>query len=735
MIDVKKLITGFLILATAAVCSGLIFSLTSVAPNVATVATPQVTIGEIGNGAGMNNNAFLPTEDQVAEATAILAPDLASSTMTVTSTDPTNLTDALASQFVNGVVSANPSGPSGVDADGNPVLTDPDINAIAAAVAGTSATKDLSIPNWDTEAAAIPVAVTPSSPAALTNYGTDVDNTLNSHVNAQVQSIISSTTDSATPSDLSYVQSQIQNTLQDVASLKVPAPAVAYHKSLLAELVYQKNMAQLSALAQTDPVKASIIFQEEQQKFSAVQQNLLTQAQDLASKSLSLQEPVQHSRGNMLLSFINNTFEVPHAQAQWPVFDPATWSLIEANQLEDIGDQLEGILKNTLLQILKNTLIALVQSKVLKWVQGSGAPRFITNWGTQMVNAAQQSALNQINSQITSGCNVYSGFAPQISVNLKSLYVPATNSACANQFAAALGANSFQKFYSDFSSGGFIAYGASTLPSGNISASQFFQAQKTDLAYRNQQAATVAQTQTSQGFTGDAMCDDHSNPKGTSQTCEMDGGGEYVVPAGGQCAAGDKLVTVPNNGLCADGSQPIVQTPSAVTGFNLDTAGQGTTQEIAAANDIIGLLNSVLSSLVLGLANAAVTAAGQVVNQTLTSQSPSGISAGAASTPAPTAPQLACNPTSQTIFAMSATSTVGSSTIVVPTSTIPASVTAAGGTPDANGNIPTYSWSASNGTSGSGPLFSDAFATPGTYTITLTDSTNDAPATCTVVQQ
>jgi len=302
MIDVKKLITGFLILAIAATCSGLIFSLVDTTPNTTAIATPQVTIG--GSGTGASNNAFLPTEDQVAEAAAILAPDLASSTMFETSTDPTNLTDDLAAQFVNGVVSANPSGPSGVDANGNPILANPDVSQIAAAIAGTTTTKDLSIPDWDIEAASIPVIVTTSSAAALTNYGTDLDNTLTSHVNTQVQTIISDSSTPASVSDLDYVQSQMQGTLQDIASLKVPAPAEAYHKALLTDLVYQKNMAALNTLAQTDPLKASIIFQEEQPKFSAVQQNLLTQAQDLTRTSLSLQQSTVKPKGNILLSFV-----------------------------------------------------------------------------------------------------------------------------------------------------------------------------------------------------------------------------------------------------------------------------------------------------------------------------------------------------------------------------------------------------------------------------------------------
>ena len=227
MIDVKKLITGFLILATAAVCSGLIFSIIDFSSPATANTAGGITIN---GGAGSDNaNAFLPTEAQVQETAAALAPELASSTMLVSSTDPTNLTDNLATQFVNGMVTANPNGATGVDANGNPTFATPDVNAIAENVANSTTTQALQAPDWGTEVAAIPVTVVATtSAAALTNYGDAVSGILNNHLNSQVQSIASNQADAATQSDLTYVQSQVQSTLQDAASLKTPAPAVAY---------------------------------------------------------------------------------------------------------------------------------------------------------------------------------------------------------------------------------------------------------------------------------------------------------------------------------------------------------------------------------------------------------------------------------------------------------------------------------------------------------------------------
>jgi len=736
MIDVKKLITGFLILATAAVCSGLIFSLVNITSGttMATNTAQQATIGGNAGGAAANSmNAFLPTEAQVQQVAAALAPELASSTMIVTSTDPDNLTNVLATNFVNGVVAANPNGPTGTDANGDPVLASPDVNALAASIADSTTTQNLQIPDWDVEAASIPVTVVATtSAAALTSYGTAITGMLSDHLNAQVQNIVSDQTGSADASDITYIASQLQGALQDTASLKVPAPAEAYQKSLLTYLVYQKNMTQLYALAQTDPVKAALIFQQEDQRFSSVQQNFLNQAQNLTSNVLSLQKVPAAQHENILLSFVDNTFGISEAHALWPVFDPATWAAIGTEDWTQIGTQLQNMLKNTLLQILKNTLMAIVQREVLTWVQGSGAPRFITNWGTQLINAAQASAINSINAQMS--CGVYPAFVPQIKVTLNAFYLPGNNK-CANQFAAALGSNSFQQFYNNFANGGFVAFGASTLPSGNPYGQLFFNAQSVGVSYSNQQAATKVQTQTSGGFKGNQVCDDGSNPNGTHNLCQQPPGStaaDYLTSS--PCKPGETTVVLDANGVCGDGTNPVVTTPAAVTGFALNTASQGTTQQIAAANDIIGVLNSVLSSLLLSLANTAVNAAGQLVNQGLTSLNAASITAGA-TTAAPAQIPLACNPSTQTIPSPLAGGGPVSTSTPTPTSTSPASLSATGGTVDVNGNPPTYSWTDTNGASGTGTFFSDTFTSPGTYTVTLTDSTGDASTTCTVIQQ
>ena len=824
MIDVKKLITGFLILATAAVCSGLIFSLTNITSGMAEANSAQqiaINGGAAITGA-VGTNAFIPTQAQVEQVAAAYAPELTSSTMFVSSTNPNNLTDDVAAEFVNGVVAANPNGPTGTDANGNPTFNSPDVNAIATNIGDATSTENLQVPDWDVEVASIPLTVVATSSAkAMVSYANNLNDILaNKFETSQAENILSET-DSASSNDLVSIELDTQGALQDIASLKVPFPAKAYQESLLAELVYEKNMIQLYNLSQTDPVKASIYFQQEDQKFDAVQQNFQDQGNLLAADNVSI-ERTQSNDQNKLLSFLYDTFAIQQANAQAvpvsQVFNPAAtiaafpdppfggaglpsldigsqenaninaaqananakiaalqqdianiqdqanasslFGLITSIHIQNMGQRLEALLKNTLLQILKNTLVSIIQREVLSWIQGSGAPKFITNWGTQLVNAAQTAAINAINAKMS--CGTFPAFIPQLQVTLKAFY-QSGNNACANQFAAALGSNSFQQFYNNFKNGGFVAFGASTLPSGNPYGSLFFSAQSISVSFSNQQGASGLQAQASQGLNSTLVCDDHSNPmNGIHYYCHSSSLGDYNNGTSATCNAGYTSIAENNNNLCADGSQPYVSTPAAATGFVLQSGIDATPKQLAAANDITGVLNAVLNSLLTGLASAAVNAAGQVVNQGLTALNASNITAGATPPPADLAAlasstsatadtastlSLECSPISQTIAPLSGTiptvitsSSVainGTSTVVntVSTSPAPTSLSATGGMLDVNGNTPVYYWTDSNGASSTGPSFSDIFTTPGTYTITLTDSTGDAPATCTVIQQ
>src|SRR5579862_4085696 len=115
MIDVKKLVTGFLIIAVGAAASGLILgTINFSSPDTSAPPTTQQAVND--QTAPVPQNAFAPQEMAPAAInnygqTAVAA--------TGSYSNPNNLTGALADAFMNGVVTANPNGAT-QDSSGNP---------------------------------------------------------------------------------------------------------------------------------------------------------------------------------------------------------------------------------------------------------------------------------------------------------------------------------------------------------------------------------------------------------------------------------------------------------------------------------------------------------------------------------------------------------------------------------------------------------------------------------------
>jgi hypothetical protein len=650
---------------------------------------PQITSAAVQQSP---SNAFIPQSPSV---------DLSSTSSTnnvvVAPSNPNNLTDQLADAFVNGVASANPSGPAN-DGTGNLNLAQPDVNSIALFVANASATQKLQVPNWDYEANSQPIKIKASSASAdITQYASALNDIFTKHfVATNLTNIVSDS--NPDPSQVGVVETQIQAALGDLLALQVPTPLVGLQKGLVKIFVYEKNELQLTQNASTDPLKTALILQGEQDKFTAALTNLQTQIDQAAQVGLSFNKNIKEASSPF--AFLNVILGIHEAHALFGVgdivFDPGVFGRLILTYINDIS-----------LQILKNTLIALIQRHVLSWVQGSGAPRFIQNWGLTLINSYEQTALSVLNSKFA--C-ISPSILPQLRATLGTFYRPATNNFCANTFQAALGGNTLQQFSNNFSRGGWLAFGTASLPTNNYYGGLYFSAQIIGANAQNGQQAALAEANSSQGFIGDKVCADGSTPTGSHVVCETPGG-DQIPSNNGSCPAGTTKTTIQNGGFCANGSQPITTTPGAVVGLTVNSAIDSSPKLIAAANSIVGLLGSLTTSLLNSLATEAVNAGTQGILG-IGSQSIQG-----GGTPPPPLP-LACNPQSETVSI-----------------TTPASIAATGGKADVNGNEPTYTWRSSDGTVQSGFIFSETFPIAGSYAVQLSDNTGDAPVTCNVTVQ
>lgn len=697
MIDVKKLIGGFLILAVAASAAALIITNTGSAQpknNTATISAVG-TNSQAAQPVALSGSAFLPTAQNPTPAVVI---DANSSTDAIAN-DPNNLTNILTNTYLSRLVSANPNGPA-TDANGQPSLAPPDTNSVLAQFDGSSSLASVRIPDWDAEAARVAMNITSAvSSGSAANYTIALQDIFDKNfVGPNLQNVLGTNADA---SAASYVGPKLENALRDIAGLETPAPAKNFQKQLIRLLVYEKNTIALVGGSANDPVKSALVLQGEKEKYNQVIDSFKTEFQKLSA--LNDFSPITRSaEKNPITAFVNTFFGIRTAHALFGVgditFDPALF-----------GQVIIDYANNIILQILKNVIINLMNKTVLKWVQGNGVPRFIQNWGTLLVNSYERAAVNALDQQFS--C-INPAFAPQLKLLLK-INTPSANgggNVCAVQFPVQLAGNNLTNFYNNFQNGGFVSYLALFQPGGNLfGASIDVQDYVMNAAAQSQQAAQTKAI-ANQGYKGSQVCTDGSDPNGSHLVC-----GDGTAPEGGSefCDDGTNPVLTPNSGTCDNGKEPITTTPGQVTGQVFNSAIDSGSKLVTAANDIVGLLNAFLTSMLNSLANNAITAATGAINNI-------GTGGGTANNATQGSVPISCT--------------------VIQNSSNPKSITfvAAGGQTingtNANSTFttPQYTWSAPGGNppSGSGNNFATTFSVSGTYTVTVTDTVDNVSKDC-----
>ena len=749
MIDVKKLITGFLILAVAAVASGLILasigSFSSSNPSV----NPSITgVSNIGGGATPNfgANAFVDTGSIQANAAEILA-QTQNATASAIAASSTNLTNVFASSILNGLVQANPGGAS-LDASGNMNFNAPDTQVVAESIAANPVFSGFQAPDWDKEAAAQPI-ITEKNPSvdAVSQYEGAITDAFNRYfVTTGLQSALSAQT--GDPSQAGKVSTQAENTLKAIVAIPTPPSLVTFQRSLVRTLVYMKNSAANAAESESDPVKAALVMQAEQANFSAAITELQTQEQQASSLGLSFTGTGAAAKA----PFLAELFGIRTAHAQWTVFDPANLAELIKTYVEDI-----------ILQILKNSLVSIVQQKVLSWIQGSGAPRFVKDFGMQMVSSYESAAMTTINAY--SKC-VPSGQAQTLMQLITTPQTaglpigPAANNPgaytgfCAAQFQSQLSINGLSQLAYGFTN--FNDYLQLFEPGGNIWSSAIQASDAAQAAGSNSQQANQTQNIAQQGWSGSETCADGSSPNGYYSAClDPNTGTTYAInpKQGEKCDPSDIPERLPNNGRCADGSTPSITSPGQVTGQGFFAGLKSGVENITSANNIAGILGALLSSLLNTLANNAINYSQQALTNALNGSGGGGAGDGGlgavttstigggnnAATSTPAAP-IACFPATQSLTLP--TSTTG-------TATVSASLSASGGAIDSgcavnnscpagvnSDGTPQYSWNATgsvesaNGTAITGSQVNITYSAPGTYSVSVTASTDHTMSTC-----
>ena len=715
MIDVKKLITGFLILTLGASTAAWVLTNNNSESSLSAANTAPADITQ-----QPSQNAFLNTTSTVpADIVALLSGQLPSSTASALN-DPNNLTASVGNSLLNGLIAANPNGIQ-TDSSGGGQINMPDEQSILTQIAQSQPGKNVSIPDWEMEVSQdqAKIKISPkNSTQDVTDYFQAIDNINNKYYIAtglsQIAAEASSTNSSSPipdPSILSTADSQISSALASSLTIPVPTSMVPVQKAWIRMLVYQKNMAELFSSDPTDPARTFLTLQEEENNYNNSFNDFYL-ALENAIKKESLAKGMTVQQNSEIALLINHIFLINTADAVIPVVDWGEIADTIASTAKTWSIYLLKVAKDIALQILINTLVAQVQSRIVGWIQNSGAPMFVQNWADQYANSAILSAQNYIANDFS--CVNYSIF-PQIQLVLNTAYKPLSDNACQAQFDSQLGGGGLQAFYDNFSNGGFVDFGATMLPSNDFYGGLFFTSQGAGQAASQSQKVLSIKTNSEKGMVGVQTCADGSNPNGTHYVCDSGyklQGNQCVDPNNPGLIPLDALQE-PNLGSCPDGSTPKTMSPAEATTQLLGGAINITGMQITNPKSTEGILTALANSLVMQLSNQVITYGSNKINNAINggfmSINPSSITA-----PSSTVSILSCDPASSTVA-------VG----------VAASLSANGGF-DSSGNLPNYLWSSSDGQTGAGSLFSPIYNTPGNYTITLNDSNNDVPATCSV---
>jgi len=447
--DLKRFITGFLVLATITGSLTLVFS--SFHDSASSVATPAPTSGEAA-APKIGDKAI---SEPIPASSGSVTYDI-SQPYTPTAQPSDNFTDNLAASLAYNLVKANPNGPSAATG----ITVPADLNVQLDSYVQNVALTPLLYP---IDASRIQVKQKYTSDD-VSNYLAGISDAMSRTTGAGgLGRLLQNTPEGAPDADSiaasGYLYAKAE---QDVYALTVPAPMLDLHKSLLSYIELQKQLVGVDYT--NDPVKAiayagkfPLLAAKEGQNVGVqvgkVQQNLtkiLSEANDhptierqiailLHIQDAQAQGLPTHDNANWLTNILNG------------IGITGSWSTLTVKSLKDIATQ-----------VLKNQIVHRLVQQTIQWIQGGGKPQFVTNWKQFLgdtANEAAGAAIQQINPRLCSGLRPFV-------VN----FLTGSNATGYNRVTCTLDqvVRNIQNFYQDFRSGGWVAFAALSQPQNNL---------------------------------------------------------------------------------------------------------------------------------------------------------------------------------------------------------------------------------------------------------------------------
>jgi len=131
------------------------------------------------------------------------------------------------------------------------------------------------------------------------------------------------------PNAAVFVESKIQAALKDIAGLRTPAPIVAFQKSLIKLLVYEKNVAWPYKINNSLIFKTALVLQVETEKYNQAIQEYQREFQGVFNVGWVFARFCIQPGSKRRDGFINNVLGIKTAHAIFGLgditFDPAVF--------------------------------------------------------------------------------------------------------------------------------------------------------------------------------------------------------------------------------------------------------------------------------------------------------------------------------------------------------------------------------------------------------------------------
>lgn len=562
--DLKKLITGFLILSAFSGSLTLIFlnsadksaplsslnqteadgfgGLTTSGQNSFLDSTHSINSWQAGSPQAIGKNAFVEQLPQNSFGFDRLTTGSSQSAQTGTANDSasadnqpidtsgfnglttSNLTQNFSKIFAQQVIEHNPDGPQ-LDSSGKPAaLNLPDENSAAALIQQAITTSTFAIDEKILDSDIKIIAAYAANDGE--NYFNAVASALADFTSSTKR--IDAANQSSTPETIVISQLIFESSLAKLKAASVPQPLAAFHKSLLGFFSNQKKVFEIAGNYRIDPLKTIIVLQSENEIVNRDVKRIQNELEKIPGKISYYPEGK-----NDIASLARQIFGIQTAYAQFeavsvPTSNLPQWLKTVFQVLQDAAQWVKShayeIWKwayTTALRIAVKLLIDTFQNQVVNWIAGNGNPKFITDWKGFLTDIGDKAVGETLFKIAPFLC---SNIGPLIRIAI--LPVPSIDTSVRCTLTQIVG--NLTAFYDNFQNGGWIAYGAALQPQNNFFGGLII---ANDIVMREAAAAVgAAQNEgiASQGFLSVKKCvKSHviSDPGGIGDTTVCD---EYV---------------------------------------------------------------------------------------------------------------------------------------------------------------------------------------------------------------